>query len=140
MSGQVLYRKHRPQSFNELIGQEHIKNILIESIKKGAFSHAYLFSGPRGTGKTTTARLMSKALNCVNFATKSDVCNECESCLLINGGSAIDIIEMDAASNRGIEEIRTLKENVNFLPNTLKYKIYIIDEVHMLTKEAFNAL
>ncbi len=137
---QVLYRKYRPNSFKELAGQDHIKRILQESVNSGSISHAYLFSGPRGTGKTTTARIMSKALNCLNFPDSKDVCNNCEHCNLINANNAIDIIEMDAASNRGIEEIRVLKESINFVPSFLKYKIYIIDEVHMLTKEAFNAL
>lgn len=137
---QVFYRKYRPSSFKELVGQDHIKNILIESIRKDRISHAYLFCGPRGTGKTTVARLMAKAINCVNIFDLGDVCNECEYCNAINAGSALDVVEMDAASNRGIDEIRNLKDSINFLPNFTKYKVFIIDEAHMLTKDAFNAL
>src|SRR5689334_11738003 len=137
---QVLYRKYRPNSFKEIKGQEHVVPILVESILQNKISHAYLFSGPRGSGKTTIARLMAKSINCSKFEDLKDVCNECEYCLSINAGNNIDIIEMDAASNRGIEEIRSLKDTVNFMPSFLKKKIYIIDEAHMLTKEAFNAL
>lgn len=137
---EVLYRKYRSKSFSEIIGQDTIVKILTESILKGNVSHAYLFCGPRGTGKTSLARIFSRAINCDNFSKKKDVCNECESCRTIIDGKAIDIIEMDAASNRGIEEIRNLKDSINYLPTLLKKKIYIIDEVHMLTKEAFNAL
>ncbi len=140
MSDVVLYRKYRSRSFSEIVGQKHIVPILVESIIQGRLAHAYLFSGPRGTGKTSIARLMAKAVNCANFDNKHDVCNECEYCLSINQGNSIDIIEMDAASNRGIEEIRNLKEAVNFMPSFLKRKVYIIDEAHMLTREAFNAL
>lgn len=140
MSDVVLYRKYRSRNFSEIVGQKHIVPILVESILQGKLAHAYLFSGPRGTGKTSIARLMAKAVNCANFENKHDVCNECEYCLSINQGSSIDIIEMDAASNRGIEEIRNLKESVNFMPSFLKRKVYIIDEAHMLTREAFNAL
>ena len=136
----VLYRKYRSKSFSEVVGQTKTVDILKNSILKNRVSHAYLFTGPRGTGKTTLARLMAKAVNCERFLELQDVCNECSNCKAINEYSAMDIVEMDAASNRGIEEIRTLKENVNFSPSFLKKKIYIIDEAHMLTKEAFNAL
>lgn len=136
----VFYRKYRSQDFSSLMGQSHIKDILTHAIINEKLAHAYLFCGPRGTGKTSTARIFAKAINCVNFKTKGDVCNACEYCNLINSGTCIDVIEMDAASNRGIEEIRTLKENANYLPTMLTRKIYIIDEAHMLTKEAFNAL
>jgi len=136
----VLYRKYRSNSFAEVVGQAQTVNILKKSILKDRISHAYLFTGPRGTGKTTLARLMAKAVNCERFLEVGDVCNECSNCKSINEYSATDIVEMDAASNRGIEEIRNLKENVNFAPSFLKRKIYIIDEAHMLTKEAFNAL
>jgi len=136
----VLYRKYRSRSFSEVVGQTTAVEILKTSILKNRVSHAYLFTGPRGTGKTTLARLMAKAVNCERFAELGDVCNDCANCKSINEYSAVDIIEMDAASNRGIEEIRTLKENINFTPSYLKKKTYIIDEAHMLTKEAFNAL
>ncbi len=140
MEHQVLYRKYRSSNFAQVIGQEHIKPILIESIKRNSISHAYLFSGPRGTGKTSIARLMAQAVNCLKFSEVGDVCNECQNCLLIAAKQAVDIIEMDAASNRGIEEIRQLKDSINYVPSNLKYKVYIIDEAHMLTKDAFNAL
>jgi DNA polymerase-3 subunit gamma/tau len=136
----VLYRKYRSQTFNEVIGQETVVTILKESLIKDQVSHAYLFCGPRGTGKTSIARLLARAVNCKNFEKNKDVCNECENCLEVISGQAMDIIEMDAASNRGIEEIRSLKDNINYFPVSLKRKVYIIDEAHMLTKEAFNAL
>lgn len=136
----VLYRKYRSKSFDEIIGQETVVSILKESILKDNISHAYLFCGPRGTGKTSIARIFSRAVNCLQFEKDGDVCNECENCLLISNNQSMDIVEMDAASNRGIEEIRSLKDSVNYLPTALKKKVYIIDEAHMLTKEAFNAL
>lgn len=136
---EVLYRKYRPINFSEVEGQEHVVPILKESILQGKVSHAYLFCGPRGCGKTTIARIMAKAVNCKNFQKTGDICNECEYCTAINN-SSVDVIEMDAASNRGIEEIRAVRDTVNFVPNFLAKKIYIIDEAHMLTKEAFNAL
>lgn len=133
----VLYRKYRPRSFEELIGQEHIVTALTNALKTNRVAHAYLFSGPRGVGKTTTARLIAKALNC---ADKNRPCNICLSCETFNQGRAMNLIEIDAASNRGIDEIRELREGVRFVPSEGKYKVYIIDEVHQLTKEAFNAL
>lgn len=136
---EVLYRKYRGKDFNEIIGQDEIKNILKYSITTDHIAHAYLMAGPRGTGKTSTARIFAKAVNCLNL-TNGDPCNNCDACVSINNGSALDVIEIDAASNRGIEEIRDLKQKVSFAPSVLKYKIYIIDEVHMLTNEAFNAL
>jgi DNA polymerase-3 subunit gamma/tau len=135
-----LYRKYRPDSFEKVQGQDEVVAILKESIKSDNVSHGYLLAGPRGTGKTTIARIFAKAVNCINFSKNNDVCNECEYCLAINKGEATDLIELDAASNRGIDDIRNIKENINFLPSFLKKKIYIIDEAHMLTKEAFNAL
>jgi DNA polymerase-3 subunit gamma/tau len=136
-----LYQKYRPQEFDSLSGQEHIKKSLKNALKKGVVAHAYLFCGPRGTGKTTSARLIAKSLNCLNFdAEKVSPCNECEICIGINNGSLIDVVEIDAASNRGIDEIRELKETIRFAPTIAKNKVYIIDEVHMLTNEAFNAL
>ena len=137
----VLYRKYRPQRFSEVVGQEHTIKTLTNAISSGMISHAYLFSGPRGTGKTTVARLMAKALNCLNRKEgEYEPCNRCESCQEINNGNAIDLIEIDAASNRGIDEIRSLKEGIGFLPVKSKYKVFIIDEAHQLTKEASNAL
>lgn len=136
---EVLYRKYRPTSFSQIEGQSSVVQILKESIFQGKVSHAYLFCGPRGCGKTTIARIMAKAVNCLRFNELSDICNECENCIAINNGS-MDVIEMDAASNRGIEEIRVVRDTVNFVPNFLNKKVYIIDEAHMLTKEAFNAL
>ena len=137
MSYKVLYRKYRPDSFEKLIGQKAIVDILKNSIKDNKIAHAYLFSGPRGTGKTSTARILAKAINCLNNK-DGLACNECENCLNFNGNP--DIIEIDAASNNGVDEIRELINNVKLMPTSLKYKVYIIDEVHMLSQSAFNAL
>ncbi|HHY19244.1 MAG TPA: DNA polymerase III subunit gamma/tau [Firmicutes bacterium] len=134
-----LYRKWRPQEFKDVAGQEHIISTLQNAIETGRVAHAYLFAGPRGTGKTTTARLLAKALNCVNGPTSSP-CDECESCIAIREGRSLDVFEIDGASNRGIDEIRELRETVRFKATQGNYKVYIIDEVHMLTTEAFNAL
>jgi len=139
MSYLVIARKYRPQRFDEIIGQEHISRTLKNAIKLDKIHHAYLFTGPRGTGKTTTARLLAKAVNCGDKKDQ-EPCNKCDSCKEITASSSVDIIEIDAASNRGIDEIRQLRENVKFAPASCKYKVYIIDEVHMLTKEAFNAI
>lgn len=142
----AIYRKYRPNTFSEVLGQDQVINILKESAKQDRFAHAYLFSGPRGTGKTTTARLVAKTLNCQKrysdkkFKTKGEPCNECEACLGIDQGKNMDIVEIDAASNRGIDEIRNLKESVRVSPSESKFKVFIIDEAHMLTKAAFNAL
>ncbi|KKP69496.1 DNA polymerase III, subunit gamma and tau [candidate division CPR3 bacterium GWF2_35_18] len=143
---EVLYRKYRPQNFSEIVGQEAITQTLQEALASGRIAHAYLFSGPKGTGKTTTARVLSKVLNCLNLKGKKndkfpqEPCNKCDHCLEISQGNFLDLIEIDAASNRGIDEIRDLKEKVVYPPSVGKFKIYIIDEVHMLTKEAANAL
>ncbi len=143
---QVFYRKYRPKTFAEVIGQEHIVQTLTNALRMGVISHGYLFSGPRGSGKTTLARLFVKSLNCEkrNSSTSSrqdpEPCNQCTSCLEINQGRAIDLIEIDAASNRGIDQIRELKEGIVFSPTKSKYKIFILDEAHQLTKEAANAL
>ena len=135
----ALYRQWRPKDFAGLIGQEHVSVTLQNAIISGRISHAYLFTGPRGTGKTSTAKILAKALNCENGPTATP-CNQCTACELVNAGSAMDVYEIDAASNRGIDEIRELRENVKFSPAQSRYKSYLIDEVHMLTNEAFNAL
>ena len=139
MSYIVLARKHRPQNFDEVIGQEHITDLLKSAISSGRIGHAFLFCGPRGIGKTSCARILAKALNCQK-GPSGKPCDACDSCLQIIKGNSFDVLEIDGASNRGIEEIRSLRENVKFAPSYGKYKIYIIDEVHMLTAEAFNAL
>ncbi len=138
MTSQVYYRKWRPGSFAELVGQEHVATTLLQSIKQGRVSHSYLFCGPRGAGKTTTARILAKAVNCLDLQ-DGDPCNSCEICLSVNEGRFMDIIELDAASNRGIDEIREIREKVNFSPTWGSRKVYIIDEAHMLTDAASNA-
>ncbi len=138
MSYLVTARKWRPQKFEEVVGQEHITTTLKNAIKDNRIAHAFLFTGPRGVGKTTTARILAKALNCLN-PKNYEPCNECENCKAILSGQMMDIFEIDAASNRGIDEIRTLRDSVKYAPTKGKYKVYIIDEVHMLTKESFNA-
>ena len=135
-----LYLKYRPQDFRSIVGQDHIVTTLKNAIKHEVLTHAYLFSGPRGTGKTSLARIVAKSLNCTNLEEGSEPCNNCHNCKAVLDGHLVDLIEIDAASNRGIDEIRELKEKILFAPTQGKVKIYIIDEVHMLTKEAFNAL
>ncbi|PXV70115.1 DNA polymerase III subunit gamma/tau [Halanaerobium congolense] len=140
MSFLSLYRKYRPENFNDLIGQDQVKQTLKNALKNDRVAHAYLFAGPRGTGKTSTAKVFAKSLNCANPSPNFEPCGECNSCQRIEKGNSLDVIEIDAASNRGIDEIRELREKVKFYPGEGKYKVYIIDEVHMLTKGAFNAL
>lgn len=135
----ALYRRYRPSTFQELVGQDHVVRTLKNALAKNKVSHAYLFSGVRGTGKTSTAKILAKALNCL-APVDGEPCNQCANCLKINEGTFMDIIEIDAASNRGIDEIRDLREKIKFLPVEGRCKVYIIDEVHMLTGEAFNAL
>ncbi len=139
MSKLVLYRKYRPGNFSDIIGQDHIVKTLQNAIKNDNISHAYLFCGPRGTGKTSMARLLAKAVNCEDKSSP-EPCNKCNSCKSIIDGNAVDLIEIDAASHRGIDEIRELREGVRFSPNYLRYKVYIIDESHQLTLGAVNAL
>lgn len=135
----ALYREYRPKTFDEVLGQDRVTNVLKNQVKTGKISHAYIFSGERGTGKTSCAKIFAKAINCLNPKDGSP-CLECENCKAIEEESTIDIVEMDAASNRRIDDIRNLKDNVIYPPNKLKYKVYIIDEAHMITREAFNAL
>jgi len=140
MSAQALYRKWRPQTFDAVVGQEHVTRTLRNALRSGRIGHAYLLAGPRGTGKTTTARLLAKAVNCLAESPANRPCNDCAICRALNEGRLLDLIEIDAASNRGIDEIRELRERVGFRPNEARYKVYVIDEVHMLTEPAFNAL
>lgn len=139
MSSEVLYRKWRPQSFNEVVGQVHVTTTLRNAVRAGRVGHAYLFSGPRGTGKTSTGRILAKAVNCLNPA-DGEPCNTCEACVSISDGRCLDIIEIDAASNRGIDDIRSLREKVGYAAGSVARKVYVVDEVHMLTEAASNAL
>lgn len=136
---QALYRKYRPKTFEEVIGQSYITKTLSNQVLKGEISHAYLFSGSRGTGKTSVARIFARAVNCINTKNGSP-CYECEVCKALSNPSNMDILEIDAASNNRVDEVREIREKVKFLPTNGKYKVYIIDEVHMLTDSAFNAL
>lgn len=137
---QALYRKWRPHLWEEVIGQEHVIQTLKNAIQSDKVGHAYLFSGPRGTGKTTTARLLAKAVNCLSDDLQSRPCDKCDHCKEVNEGRFMDLIEIDAASNTSVEDVRDLRDKINFLPSQGKYKVYIIDEVHMLSTAAFNAL
>src|SRR3954467_12479406 len=142
MAYQVLARKFRPLVFDEVVGQTHVTRTLRNAIRMGRVHHAFLFTGTRGCGKTSTARILAKALNCEQ-AQKSkslDPCNQCDSCREITAGSSMDVMEIDGASNNGVDAIRELRENVRFLPSKGRFKIYIVDEVHMLSNAAFNAL
>jgi DNA polymerase-3 subunit gamma/tau len=139
MTSQVFYRKWRPQTLAEIVGQAQVTQTLANALSSGRFSHAYLFYGPRGTGKTSTGRILAKALNCLTNG-KGEPCNSCDMCRAITEGRALDVIEVDAASNTGVDDIRSLREKVNYAPNQARYKVYIIDEVHMLSNSASNAL
>ena len=139
MTYQVLARKWRPQAFDAVVGQDAITRTLRNALASGRVAHAYLFTGPRGVGKTTTARLLAKALACTGRSTEPEACGKCPSCLDFAAGAPVDVLEIDAASNNGVEEIRTLRENVKYAPARGRYKVYIVDEVHMLSGAAFNA-
>ena len=139
MSYTVIARRWRPRQFEDVVGQPHIVTTLKNSIKRGRVAHAYLFAGPRGVGKTSISRILAKAVNCVE-GVREEPCNKCHTCTAIDSGGFVDVIEIDAASNRGIDEIRELRETVRYLPMEGRYKVYIIDEAHMLTEQAFNAL
>jgi DNA polymerase III subunit gamma/tau len=139
LSYQVMARKYRPQSFDQMVGQNHITQTLNNSLKNDRLPHALLFTGLRGTGKTSSARILAKALRCLNPVNFTP-CNQCQSCLEISAGRSVDVIEIDGASNNGVDAIRDLRDNVMFMPSSGKYKIFIIDEVHMLSTSAFNAL
>ena len=136
---QVIARKYRPQTFSELIGQEHVKTTLENAILQKRIAHGYILSGQRGTGKTTVARILARCLNCTEGPTAKP-CGVCSSCLEIAAGNSPDVIEIDAASNRGINEMRELRENVRYRPARDRYKVFIVDEAHQITSEAFNAL
>jgi len=137
---QVLYRKWRPQTFADFVGQDHIKQTIVNEVKSGNIAHAYLFAGPRGTGKTSMARLLARAVNCLEPDKSGEPCGKCANCKAASLGSMIDLIEIDAASHTGVDDVRDLIEKINLAPSVGKYKVYIIDEVHMLSKNAFNAL
>lgn len=139
MSYQVFARKYRPQTFDDLVGQEHVTRTLRNAVEQNRLAHAYLFVGPRGIGKTSTARILAKALNCIHGPTTKP-CGVCDNCKEIAAGNSLDVLEIDGASNNGVEQVRELRENVRYAPAKGRYKIYIIDEVHMLTSQAFNAL
>src|ERR1700683_2975585 len=136
---QVIARKYRPQTFQDVVNQEHVRSTLENAINQGRIAHGYIFSGQRGTGKTTVARILARCLNCIKGPTASP-CGECASCREITSGGGVDVIEIDAASNRGINEMRELRENVRYQPARDRYKVFIIDEAHQITNEAFNAL
>lgn len=146
MSNLVLYRKYRPQTFAEVVGQEHVVKTITNAVSSGMLSHAYLFTGPKGSGKTTIARMLAKVVNCKNpissknLISSCEPCNKCASCLEIMAGNSMDLIEIDAASHRGIDEMRELKQGIKFVPTKSQYRVFIIDEAHQLTKEAANAL
>src|SRR5512147_628117 len=137
---QALYRKYRPKEWDQVVGQDHVVTTLRNAIAADRVAHAYLFAGSRGTGKTTLARLLAKAVNCTNPDPTKRPCNECDHCKAVNENRFMDMIEIDAASNNGVDDVRDLREKINFSPSQGKYKVYVIDEVHMLSGGAFNAL
>src|SRR6187551_689208 len=136
---EVFARKYRPQTFDDLVGQNHVSRTLKNAVSQNRLAHAYLFVGPRGVGKTSTARILAKSLNCIKGPTVTP-CGVCDNCLEIAGGNSLDVIEIDGASNNSVEDVRQLRENVRYAPAKGRYKIYLIDEVHMLSSAAFNAL
>ena len=139
MEYKALYRRFRPMTFGEILGQDHITTTLRNQVIAGRVGHAYLFTGVRGCGKTTSAKVLARAINCLN-PKDGEPCNECDVCKAQMDGSLTDVVEMDAASNNGVDDIRAIRDEVNFLPTVAKYRVYIIDEVHMLSTGAFNAL
>src|SRR5690242_3432965 len=138
-TGPSLYRRHRPRTFDEVVGQQHVVRTLRNAVEQGKVHHAYLFVGSRGTGKTSMAKILARSLNCERGGPTVSPCGECESCLTIAAGTSVDVIEMDAASNRSVDDVRDLRERVAYAPVGGRWKVYILDEAHMLTKEAWNA-
>ena len=136
---QALYRKWRPKTFEDVVGQSHITETLRRQVAEDRLSHAYLFTGTRGTGKTTCAKILAKAVNC-RQPVNGDPCNQCDACLGIDNGSLLDVLELDAASNNGVDHVRALRDEAIYSPANVRYRVYIVDEVHMLSTAAFNAL